>query len=190
MMAIYNSRNYRSILAGFTAPWLYRNLQQQKLQKHTSHIKRETQSIRIYNSRNYRSILAILVLIIRFYSSTIVEIIEAYQPGKYEESPLSDLQQQKLQKHTSQVTLLTVTYYIYNSRNYRSILAFQTPVRFLAFIYNSRNYRSILAYGLYFISLSSSTIVEIIEAYQPCNPKESQTSLSTIVEIIEVTRHL
>ena len=52
---------------------------------------------------------------------------------------------------------------IYNSRNYRSILAIPDTVCHLE-IYNSRNYRSILANRIN-VHGTESTIVEIIEAY-------------------------
>ena len=121
----------------------------------------------IYNSRNYRSILAppgfsigpllsTIVEIIEAYQpyvnilinimvSTIVEIIEAYQPEKLKYVLYYDLQQQKLQKHTSRRQ---------NGQQYR-------------LIYNSRNYRSILARKPTTRMQPKSTIVEIIEAYQP-----------------------
>ena len=53
---------------------------------------------------------------------------------------------------------------IYNSRNYRSILAIPDTVCHLE-IYNSRNYRSILAKRIPPEHTCLSTIVEIIEAY-------------------------
>ena len=54
---------------------------------------------------------------------------------------------------------------IYNSRNYRSLLALFHNCSFITVIYNSRNYRSLLA-ALYKNDVEAiSTIVEIIEAY-------------------------
>ena len=163
---IYNSRNYRSLLA---LEEMFNNLSD------------------IYNSRNYRSLLAVIRLPIRLPISTIVEIIEAYQPavrsvfcGSHLQQqklqkltsqvfrrlpiPIStiveiieayqpsrkrrlktiDLQQQKLQKLTSQSLPQASNTYIYNSRNYRSLLAL-TPTECARLIYNSRNYRSLLA---------------------------------------------
>ena len=163
------------------------DLQQQKLQKHTSPQANLEWLPRIYNSRNYRSILAALLLRAKATRSTIVEIIEAYQPfvcikgiwriynsRNYRSilaihampEALPYLQQQKLQKHTSRIYQLLTTYNIYNSRNYRSILA-PEGVKLLLFIYNSRNYRSILALMYVVFGTMLSTIVEIIEAYQP-----------------------
>ena len=77
--------------------------------------------------------------------STIVEIIEAYQPSQLLECLVSDLQQQKLQKLTS-------------------LSCISGPCNV---IYNSRNYRSLLAQPGEWARISKSTIVEIIEAYQP-----------------------
>ena len=54
---------------------------------------------------------------------------------------------------------------IYNSRNYRSILASIKGVLGSVLIYNSRNYRSILAKASDLTEGQKSTIVEIIEAY-------------------------
>ena len=50
--------------------------------------------------------------------STIVEIIEAYQSALLLSSVDGDLQQQKLLKHTSPVGLGEILSEIYNSRNY------------------------------------------------------------------------
>ena len=118
------------------------------------------------------------------FTSTIVEIIEAYQPCTYG----------------------TKRRYIYNSRNYRSILAFISSQTRKILIYNSRNYRSILAQYCFassnvylqqqklqkhtslwcFLRQSyQSTIVEIIEAYQPWMEANGDITKSTIVEIIE-----
>ena len=54
--------------------------------------------------------------------------------------------------------------YIYNSRNYRSLLASENQRR-ESYIYNSRNYRSLLAAHIGIDRNLLSTIVEIIEAY-------------------------
>ena len=140
----------------------------------------------IYNSRNYRSLLA-LTQSARFSIpiSTIVEIIEAYQP----------------------CISVNLRDKIYNSRNYRSLLALVYKNISFVYIYNSRNYRSLLAKdskntaGNYLqqqklqkltslsilaqVTTSSSTIVEIIEAYQPLASGLLLHQQSTIVEIIE-----
>ena len=123
MASIYNSRNYRSLLAP----------------------ARGVSKSDIYNSRNYRSLLAshitkrsvrisTIVEIIEAYQpvsrqaanaiSTIVEIIEAYQPRSKANQLLKYLQQQKLQKLTSrEIFSSALLVSIYNSRNYRSLLA-------------------------------------------------------------------
>ena len=80
-----------------------------------------------------------------FYLSTIVEIIRAYQPLAAQPSRVVNLQQQKLLELTSPLRV--------------------PDARFP--IYNSRNYQSLLAYSYYIYSYLSSTIVEIIRAYQP-----------------------
>ena len=54
---------------------------------------------------------------------------------------------------------------IYNSRNYRSLLASGVTLYALNTIYNSRNYRSLLAISKDKAKQYGSTIVEIIEAY-------------------------
>ena len=125
---IYNSRNYRSLLAIQHSTLNIKYLQQQKLQKLTSPWLEWSFRISIYNSRNYRSLLAriapalsairsTIVEIIEAYQplkpsrsilpvSTIVEIIEAYQPIDNLNSRIRHLQQQKLQKLTSQLFFL------------------------------------------------------------------------------------
>ena len=143
----------------------------------------------IYNSRNYRSLLA-LTQSARFSIpiSTIVEIIEAYQPC------ISVNLRDKIYNSRNYRSLLALVYknisfvYIYNSRNYRSLLAkdskntagnylqqqklqkltsLASQLAQLKQIYNSRNYRSLLAGGHWYSNSGKSTIVEIIEAYQP-----------------------
>ena len=131
---IYNSRNYRSLLAKSEAT--DRNLQ-------------------IYNSRNYRSLLAILYQIHRFQRSTIVEIIEAYQPPFIRMMSKPYLQQQKLQKLTSH-------------RNMANEILNRSTIVEIIEAYQPSPY----VYALY----HKSTIVEIIEAYQPA--KASQHGLN------------
>ena len=131
------------------AVWLRsgRNLQQQKLQKHTSLLLKYSASLQSTIVEIIEAYQPPIQMLQGFLESTIVEIIEAYQPQHRNAQRYTHLQQQKLQKHTSLAIGNNPRIEIYNSRNYRSILAnyFQTPL-------NNR-----------------STIVEIIEAYQPCN---------------------
>ena len=95
--------------------------------------------------------------------STIVEIIEAYQPqGAGNGNADGNLQQQKLLEHTSLLILFDIFCCIYNSRNYLSILAVLVAD----------------------VKASRSTIVEIIGAYQPCSLDTVKRTRSTIVEII------
>ena len=75
--------------------------------------------------------------------------------------------------------------YIYNSRNYRSLLAKSEATDRNLQIYNSRNYRSLLAILYQIHRFQRSTIVDIIEAYQPFSIIVLLLLLSTIVEIIE-----
>ena len=124
-LKIYNSRNYRSLLAEGTMEFV---------------------NILIYNSRNYRSLLAFLAVSLVICESTIVEIIEAYQPALRMPPSGSNLQQQKLQKLTSRGWVVVFGHSIYNSRNYRSLLAHYIFSGKPLNIYNSRNYRSLLAY--------------------------------------------
>ena len=164
------------------------NLQQQKLQKLTSPHLCNTLFNMIYNSRNYRSLLAR-----RKLSSWRLNLqqqkLQKLTSQSGENQDASYLQQQKLQKLTSLNSIRQAynTYIynsrnyrsllakigfsgdsniIYNSRNYRSLLAQQSFNSFFP-IYNSRNYRSLLAQLGGSVSASPSTIVEIIEAYQP-----------------------
>ena len=119
---IYNSRNYRSLLAKGSVP----------------------QTIIIYNSRNYRSLLALVLGLHTYIVSTIVEIIEAYQPRKKAGLYYRNLQQQKLQKLTSLIKDLRI---ISESTIVEIIEAYQPAIgaREGRRIYNSRNYRSLLA---------------------------------------------
>ena len=96
-----------------------------------------------------------------FGLSTIVEIIRAYQPY-----------------HVRKLLLL-----IYNSRNYQSLLAIKSHDA-SKYIYNSRNYQSLLALHEALAVLLTSTIVEIIRAYQPTFYERISIQVSTIVEII------
>ena len=100
----------------------HRNLQQQKLLKHTSpHLS-----------------------IIYHQLSTIVEIIEAYQPLAQIPPLPHHLQQQKLLKHTSQRYTCKHRRHLQQQKlqKHTSRRAGRSPV---TGIYNSRNYRSILA---------------------------------------------
>ena len=141
------------------------------------------------NCRNYQSLLAGTRLD-RCISSTIVEIIRAYQPVVMYNGQVLNLQQQKLLEltsprhrgcsdthHLQQQKLLELTSpclftllvnLIYNSRNYQSLLAIAGEMK-RVLIYNSRNYQSLLAGGEVMLFPSESTIVEIIRAYQPSN---------------------
>ena len=140
---IYNSRNYRSLLAKSEAT--DRNLQ-------------------IYNSRNYRSLLAILYQIHRFQRSTIVDIIEAYQPF-------------------SIIVLLLLL-----STIVEIIEAYQPPfIRMMSKPYLQQQKLQKLTSHRNMANeiLNRSTIVEIIEAYQPSPYVYALYHKSTIVEIIE-----
>ena len=123
---IYNSRNYRSLLAKDSKNTAGNYLQQQKLQKLTSQQKAKQFSI----------------------LSTIVEIIEAYQPKSYEAWYKTNLQQQKLQKLTSHLTFSGTL--PLKSTIVEIIEAYQplTSAKGSFSIYNSRNYRSLLALQL------------------------------------------
>ena len=88
----------------------------------------------IYNSRNYRSLLALAEHVAKFARSTIVEIIEAYQPVMIMVYLMINLQQQKLQKLTSPSLISSAKINIYNSRNYRSLLASIKKKTFLAYL--------------------------------------------------------
>ena len=140
---IYNSRNYRSILADNGLQLTLPNLQQQKLQKHTSQRLMKLMLTLIYNSRNYRSILARSLSIVGV-GDLQQQKLQKHTSHRYSQHSCINLQQQKLQKHTSLLVKTDVTIPIYNSRNYRSILA-----------------------SIKINALTRSTIVEIIEAYQP-----------------------
>ena len=144
---IYNSRNYQSLLAIGSASSVLQDLQQQKLLELTSRLSLFGSNKAIYNSRNYQSLLASLQRPLGRSTSTIVEIIRAYQPAGGSPRQSANLQQQKLLELTSQRNLIASVDNIYNSRNYQSLLA---------------------ELGKVFI-LVGSTIVEIIRAYQPDN---------------------
>ena len=77
--------------------------------------------------------------------STIVEIIRAYQPFSLNE------------KCSPQSTIVEII------RAYQPWSVAQNCI----YIYNSRNYQSLLAYLCRFKQILTSTIVEIIRAYQP-----------------------
>ena len=147
--AIYNSRNYQSLLAQSTAKPGRQYLQQQKLLELTS----------LIGARMPMS-LSTIVEIIRAYQpsvpssfiisvSTIVEIIRAYQPHRV----------QKRQDMVSTIVEIIRAYQpfvyaahgtrIYNSRNYQSLLAAKVVLSAEQLIYNSRNYQSLLAFIRY-----------------------------------------
>ena len=137
----------------------------------------------IYNSRNYQSLLARKSARALYGISTIVEIIRTYQPLGGGLSPHRNLQQQKLLEFTSLVSVCAAITLIYNSRNYQSLLAnAKHPAEDR--IYNSRNYQSLLAQRNAGSRCRTSTIVEIIRAYQPHNFILYFLLQSTIVEII------
>ena len=138
-------------------------LQQQKLQKLTS-LEHQNQTI--------------------VCQSTIVEIIEAYQPFNFKYYAKYIYNSRNYRSLLAAGVPLPLAS-IYNSRNYRSLLAGFTIPRIFYIIYNSRNYRSLLAYEKLDKKLWKSTIVEIIEAYQPLDRQWLDASKSTIVEIIE-----
>ena len=98
-------------------------------------------------------------------TSTIVEIIGAYQPRIPHNLYFVYLQQQKLLELTSPKNI-GATPEIYNSRNYWSLLAIAVE-SLKKSIYNSRNYWSLLAWSMVVKRRWRSTIVEIIGAYQP-----------------------
>ena len=56
-------------------------------------------------------------------------------------------------------------YLIYNSRNYKGVLADMITFVWVVGIYNSRNYKGVLADMEHHLNLLESTIVEIIKAY-------------------------
>ena len=99
---IYDSRNYISLLA---------------------RVYRYSSLSSIYDSRNYISLLAIILTIIAKYTSTIVEIILAYQPCAKTGYILRYLRQQKLYQLISPHAKIRFILEIYDSRNYISLLA-------------------------------------------------------------------
>ena len=163
MQRIYNSRNYRSLLASKIPCCMCRDLQQQKLQKLTSQHQFSTDVL----------------------SSTIVEIIEAYQPCHLGVFLIIIYNSRNYRSLLARKAGIVTPLQIYNSRNYRSLLAKARPKRRFETIYNSRNYRSLLANLAIKFEICKSTIVEIIEAYQPYHNGFLYQLGSTIVEIIE-----
>ena len=165
---IYNSRNYRSLLAKSEAT--DRNLQIYNSRNYRSLLAlfHNCSFITvIYNSRNYRSLLAALYKNDVEAISTIVEIIEAYQPQEYGKRNFKQIYNSRNYRSLlAKPIRVCVVSQIYNSRNYRSLLAGEGFATWVKLIYNSRNYRSLLASNLARNSCPS-TIVEIIEAYQP-----------------------
>ena len=142
---IYNSRNYRSLLARSSRSTAFSIYNSRNYRSLLAEGTMEFVNILIYNSRNYRSLLAFLAVSLVICESTIVEIIEAYQPALRMPPSGSNLQQQKLQKLTSRGWVVVFGHSIYNSRNYRSLLAHYIFSGKPLNIYNSRNYRSLLA---------------------------------------------
>ena len=111
------------------------------------------------------------------------KLLELTSQNKWGKASLN-LQQQKLLELTSPLRVPDARFPIYNSRNYQSLLAADMLKSKSWAIYNSRNYQSLLAYSYYIYSYLSSTIVEIIRAYQPLSFSLCLIITSTIVEII------
>ena len=119
---IYNSRNYQSLLARTVVGENHLYLQQQKLLELTSRTRRvmggrdlqQQKLLELTSPQTQRQ---------RLRTSTIVEIIRAYQPQNIRSKMIK----------------------IYNSRNYQSLLANNNEYCYHNFIYNSRNYQSLLA---------------------------------------------
>ena len=100
-LVIYNSRNYRSLLARKTLRKNLPDLQQQKLQKLTSLSFTSSMLFRDLQQQKLQKLTSQHIQDLIEELSTIVEIIEAYQPRMARESMSFYLQQQKLQKLTS-----------------------------------------------------------------------------------------
>ena len=137
----YTPKNKILLIELIEPLWNY--LQQQKLLELTSR-QPDSQGYRaIYNSRNYQSLLAFLLRQSQYASSTIVEIIRAYQPFGESTETASIYNSRNYQSLLAQCQLiLRIT--IYNSRNYQSLLAKAEGEAHTA-IYNSRNYQNLLA---------------------------------------------
>ena len=120
------------------------NLQQQKLLELTSPYIFKSTGILIYNSRNYWSLLAIKIKNTGIFISTIVEIIGAYQPmlnsPNFQQSTIVEIIGAYQPSN-----LKPGRWFIYNSRNYWSLLALCCSTYSYPKIYNSRNYWSLLA---------------------------------------------
>ena len=95
------------------------------------------------------------------HSSTIVEIIQAFQP---------------LEERF-------IDYLIYNSRNYTSLSTCVGATNRVK-IYNSRNYASLSTVNKA-VKNARSTIVEIMQAFQPIRVNSQYLLKSTIVEIMQ-----
>ena len=122
----------------------HRNLQQQKLLKHTSQAHAHLQIFR----------------------STIVEIIEAYQPGNYAVSRECNLQQQKLLKHTSHIDCQTTSSISTIVEIIEAYQPMHNKVQRLSHLQQQKLLKHTSRLPLQH-SRGLSTIVEIIEAYQP-----------------------
>ena len=134
-------------------PWIYRvtvtpYLRQQKLYKLIS-LQVHTHLVYqcIYDSRNYISLLALILRILTGKSNLRQQkLYQLISPTARIQNGGNDLRQQKLYQLISQRRTLTKTKIIYDSRNYISLLA---------------------THSLHSGLSTSSTIVEIILAYQP-----------------------
>ena len=116
------------------------HLQQQKLLKHTSQYVRQRRSSGNLQQQKLLKHTSPMYRGINSYSlSTIVEIIEAYQPARQNRQSSKNLQQQKLLKHTS----LSSDRTIYGESTIVEIIeAYQPSLAYSVyhFIYNSRTY--------------------------------------------------
>ena len=145
---IYNSRNYRSLLAYLSFGRM----------------------MKIYNSRNYRSLLAPPDVALSTWISTIVEIIEAYQPSNTFKRMDEDLQQQKLQKLTSHKLQGRFPLNLQQQKLQKltSLIEHVVPA---GCDLQQQKLQKLTSQSVTVNNTELSTIVEIIEAYQPSSRK-------------------
>ena len=147
--AIYNSRNYQSLLAESGPEHSVANLQQQKLLELTSRME----------GKKFNSVASTIVEIIRAYQpvlyscfyyclSTIVEIIRAYQPfGRFQVLSLVSTIVEIIRAYQPSCKGNKIS----NLSTIVEIIRAYQPFCFrflLISIYNSRNYQSLLAFYL------------------------------------------